>query len=156
VFTDDDECKKFLELLRRVAKRYGWKILAVCVMTTHYHLLVEVPEESLQAGMKRLNWGYARWFNARRGRWGHLFGERYYCVRIETDGHMLRALRYIARNPVTAGLCRRAADWRWSSYRRLIELDNSFPFVNAEPLRAYFGTDRRRATALIRQFVEDD
>jgi REP element-mobilizing transposase RayT len=156
VFTDADECRHFCELIRRSAARHGWKVLAFCVMSTHYHLLVEVPDEALKAGMKSLNWRYARWFNSRRGRWGHLFGDRYYCVPVKTEGHLLRALRYIARNPVRAGLCKRAADWRWSSYARLVGLDNSFPFVDVELLRGYFGANRRQAIARIRQFVDED
>jgi len=125
-------------------------------MTTHYHLLIDVPEESLKKGMQRLNWTYARWFNAQHGRAGHLFGERYFCVLIETDGHMLSAMRYIARNPVKAGLCPRPSDWLWGSYRGCVDLDDSFPLVESEPLRAYFGPDRARANVLIRQFVGDD
>ena len=156
VFTNDDEFRQFCELFRRAAAKHGWKVLAFCVMSTHYHLLVDVPDETLKTGMQSLNWRYARWFNARGGRWGHLFGDRYFCVRVETEAHLLRAVRYIARNPVRAGLCKRAADWRWSSYRRLVGLDNSFPFVDDEPLRAYFGLNRRQAVARIRQFVEED
>jgi REP element-mobilizing transposase RayT len=154
VFTDDDECKYFCELVRSTAEKHDWAVRAFCVMSTHYHLLLDVREESLQTGMQRLNWSYARWFNARTSRSGHLFGERYYCDLIETDGHMLSAMRYIARNPVKAGLCSIPADWRWSSYRRLVGVDDSFPFVDAEPLRAYFGSDRASATVQIRRFVD--
>ena len=68
---------------------------------------------------------------------------------------MLQAFRYIARNPVVAGLCNAPADWIWGSYRDCIQLDNRFPFVSHEPVRSYFGPDRVRATRLLRDFVED-
>jgi putative transposase len=156
VFTDGDERTRFCNLVGQTTRRLGWKCWAFCVMPTHFHLLLDVPENTLQPGMQRINWGYARWFNAQRGRSGHLFGERYYCVRVETDVHMLILLRYLARNPVSAGLCERPSDWFWSSYRGAIGLDAGFPFVDAAPLRAYFGPNAERATALIRQYVGDD
>jgi putative transposase len=156
VFTDDDERTRFCNLLATTIHRSSWRCWAFCIMSTHYHLLVEVPDDTLQAGMQRLNWGYARWFNAQHRRSGHLFGERYYCVRVETDVHMLILLRYLARNPVAAGLCERPADWRWGSYRGCIGIDEGFPFVDAAPLHAYFGDVAERSTALMRQFVGDD
>jgi REP element-mobilizing transposase RayT len=156
VFTDDVERTYFCNLLPEVVRRGGWKCRAFCVMVTHYHLLLEVPADALQPGMQRLNWSYARWFNSRHGRRGHLFGERYYSGLVESDGHMLTLLRYLAQNPVVDGLCSRPSDWVWGSYRGCVGLDDRFPFVEAAPLRAYFGAAEDRATALIRQFVGDD
>jgi hypothetical protein len=68
---------------------------------------------------------------------------------------MLHALRYIARNPVEAGLCRRPSEWPWGSYRGCAGLDSGFAFVDSSLLRAYFGRDRREATQLLRAFVGD-
>ena len=47
---------------------------------------------------------------------GHLFQQRFGSRFIETDEHYLEAFRYIAFNPVRAGLCERPTDWRWSSF----------------------------------------
>ena len=124
-----------------------------CLMTTHYHLLVEVPDDDLKHGMKSLNWRYAWWFNRRHARLGHLVGRRYGAVLIETDAHMLNAMRYIALNPVVGGLCTRPERWPWSSYRRCIGLDDPYTFVDASPLRAYFAEDAKEAASRIRQFV---
>jgi putative transposase len=156
IFDDDIECTYFCNLLARAVKSASWQVRAFCIMPTHYHLLVDVLDNALQRVMQRVNWSYARWFNTRHGRKGHLFGERYYSGPILTDGHMLSTMRYIARNPVKAGLCANPVDWRWSSYRGCIDLEKPFPFVAAAPLRAYFGADRELATVLIRQFIELD
>jgi REP-associated tyrosine transposase len=155
IFTDDVEYGRFCGLVARYVTRKKWTCLSFCVMSTHYHLLVDVPANTLQGGMQVINWSYARWFNARHGRSGHLFGERYYSGRIESDGHMLSALRYIARNPVSAGMCERPSDWRWSSYPSTIGKEKSFPFVDSTLFRGYFGSDPERIVAQIRQFVGD-
>lgn len=123
-------------------------------MPTHYHLLLTVAADTLQLGMHGLNFAYARRFNAVHGRKGHLFGERYHCAPVRTDAHMLRALRYIARNPVKAGLCERPEDWYWSSYGGCAEYRAGFAFVDTSRHRAYFGGDTPRATELLRAYVE--
>lgn len=155
IFTDDTDRTTFATLLAGCLQRMAAVCRSFCLMTTHYHLLLDVPTDALQRGMHRLNGMYSRGFNARHGRVGHLFGERYYCARIESDGHMLQVLRYIARNPVEAGLCDRPSDWYWSSYRCAAGLDNGFPFVDPALFRAYFGADRAQAEELIRRFVDD-
>jgi putative transposase len=155
MFLDDDDRTHFCALFIRVLRRAGWACRAFCFMTTHYHLLHDVPAETLQAGMHRLNGLYAQGFNVRHDRSGHLFGDRYSHDPVESDGHMLEVLRYIARNPVEAGLCEKPSDWYWGSYRGCVELDEGFPFVDSTLLRSYFGADRARATELIRHFVGD-
>jgi len=87
------------------------------LMTNHYHLTVTTPEPNLGAGMGRLNQLYAQWFNRRHDRVGHLFQERYWCDVLGNEAHLFRTVRYIGQNPVRAGLCSRAEDWRWSSAR---------------------------------------
>ena len=156
IFTDDVERTQFCNQLVHTMRRTLWTCRAFCVMSTHYHLLLDVSENKLQDGMQRLNWAYSRRFNARHGLSGHLFGERFHAVPVENDGHMLSLLRYLALNPVAAGLCTSPSDWIWGSYRGCIGVDDRFPFVDSTLLRSYFGTDAERATVLIRQFVEDE
>jgi REP element-mobilizing transposase RayT len=153
MFRDDVDCTAFCNLLARVIALHGWICHSFCLMPTHYHLLLEVLENSLQPGMQRLNGPYAQRFNARHGRSGHLRGDRYAAGPVETDEHMLALLRYQARNPVKAGLCTVPADWTWSSYRGCAGIDNGF--VDSTFLRAYFGDDPRRACELLRDFVEN-
>jgi len=124
-------------------------------MTTHYHLLLDVGANVLQAGMQQLNGNYARAFNVCHGRSGHLFGDRYYAVRVESDQHMLALLRYFARNPVEAGLCAKPSDWYWGSYRGCADIGQEFPFVDSSMFRAYFGTRRESGVDELRAFVGD-
>jgi putative transposase len=155
MYLDDYDRTLFCLLLARTIKKLEWTCRAFCLMTTHYHLLLDVEDNALQPGMQRLNGPYAQRFNARHRRSGHLRGDRYSAKPVESDGHMLHALRYIARNPVEAGLCKRPSEWPWGSYRGCAELDSGFAFVDSSLLRAYFGPDRREATRLLRAFVGD-
>lgn len=121
-------------------------------MPTHYHLLLSVPDDSLQPGMKVLNGPYAVAFNLRHGRRGHLFGDRYFARPVHTEASLRRRFRYIARNPVKAGLCSSALDWQWSSYGDAVTGSHMFPFVDHAPIKDAFGG----ALELMRDFVEDE
>jgi len=65
--------------------------------------------------MQRLNGNYARRFNKRHGRRGHPFDERFASFVIRDDHHLAAAVEYVLQNPVRAGLCEHASDWRWAA-----------------------------------------
>lgn len=98
------------------AVKRQWACHAFCLMGNHYHLLLQAPEGDLSAGMRAIGLGYAKVFNHVYERVGHVFQSRFRAVAVERDEHVLELARYIALNPVRAGLVRRPEDWRWSSY----------------------------------------
>jgi putative transposase len=155
MFIDDIDRSDFCNRLTRCIAKLDWRCRSFCLMTTHYHLLLEVEENRLQPGMQWLNGTYAQQFNRRHGRWGHLCGARYGSRPVESRRHLLRCARYIARNPVEAGLCRRPQDWAWSSYGATAGYGGrGFPFVDDQPTRQLFGTGPE-AEELLRAFVEE-
>lgn len=113
IFLDDDDRLLFLHLFARTLRRMDWSLHAYCLMTNHYHLLVLTKTANLSAGMHVLNGTYARGFNERHGRRGHLFGARFYSVEIEDDDHFERAGLYVVENAVRAGMCKVWTDWPW-------------------------------------------
>ena len=129
-----------LSLIEFVVIEYEWVCTAYCLMTTHYHLVVETPKGDLQVGMHRLNGTYAQYFNRRHRRKGHLFGDRYFSRLIERDEHALEAPRYVDLNPVRAGLCASPAEWKWSSYRALVGLAPAPPWLAVKEALAVFGS----------------
>ena len=114
IFIEDLDRGLFLTMLQRVARRYGWAIYAYCLMTNHYHLIVETEQQELSLGMRVVNGRYAQLFNRRHDRDGHLFKGRYSVFVIEGDSHFEASCRYVLENPVRAGLCESPSDWRWS------------------------------------------
>jgi REP element-mobilizing transposase RayT len=115
-FRDATDCRLFLSLFERTVLRCRWVPHAYCLMTTHYHLVVQTPEANLAYGMQLLNGRYAQLFNERYGRLGHLFFRRYSSASIESDEYFAAACHYVLNNPVRAELCRRAEDWPWSGF----------------------------------------
>jgi hypothetical protein len=90
--------------------------------------------------MLLLNGSYARYFNNRHGAVGHVFQGRYHAEPVTGDGHLVETYRYIALNPVRAGLAARPFDWRWSSYRATAALERRPPFLCVDLIRGLFGS----------------
>src|SRR4051812_9510775 len=154
IFFDDHDRSAFLTHLERVAEKYGWIVLAHCLMRNHYHLVLRVPGGGLSAGMQELNRGYSWRTNRRYGRTMHLFRQRFWSVEIETESHLLESSRYTVLNPVKAGLCRLPEDWRWSSYRATAGIEPPPPFLAVDVLLGVFNLNPDRARHIYCEFVQ--
>lgn len=120
IFRDDVDRQRFVELVEKVVVERGWSCLGYCLMDNHYHLLMRTPTPDVAEGMQYLNGQFARFFNKRHGRTGHLFQGRYHHEAVETDVHLLETARYIPLNPVRAGMCATAGEWKWSSHNAVM------------------------------------
>lgn len=141
IYLDDADRLVFLAMLEESWRRYEFRFHAYCLMGNHYHLLVETPRANLDAGMRWLNGIYATRFNRRRGIDGHLFQGRYWSRPVTGDAAITAVARYIARNPVEAGLCDRAELWRWSSYPIALGLATRPPHLALDLLMHLFGAE---------------
>jgi putative transposase len=155
IFHDDADCAEYLKLLGQVVERFSWHLLAYCLMGNHVHLVVETPEPNLPAGMQWLHGKYGRHFNDRHDLFGHVFQGRYKAVRQEKDEQLLYVLRYVALNPVKAGLCVHPRDYQWSSYGMALKPD---PRPVAVDRLAWFTGAPRREDPLrrYRNLVDDE
>jgi len=117
IYRDEADRRWFLKLLRRSEHTHGWTCHAFCLMTTRYHLVLETTRLELSRGLHQLNGRYARGFNGRYSRYGHLFAERYFARSIEDEQYLYEACSYVLLNPVRARLCDRVEEWPWSYSR---------------------------------------
>ena len=116
IYYDEDDRLLFLGLFDRVVRRHAWRGLAYCLMTNHFHLVIETCEPDLSRGMHRINFIYAQHLNDRYSLDGHVFGGRFGSRLVTNERQLGRTFRYVAFNPVRAGLCERPSEWRWSSF----------------------------------------
>ena len=121
VFHSDLDREEFLAILREGTKLLEVEVLAWCLMTTHYHLLLVVPAEpeTISRLLHRVQSIYARRFNAWHGRRGHVFGARFTDTPTGSGAHARRTIAYILDNPVRAGIVKRFDEWNWSGLATL-------------------------------------
>lgn len=142
IFLGDEDRIVFLEVFSEVCKRYNWLCYAYCLMSNHYHLLIETPKGNLSKGMQLLNGLYSLKFNKLHARVGHVFQGRYKGIWVEKSTYLLELLRYIVLNPVRAKMVSTVSDWFWSSYLATI-LQSSGPlWLSIDYILSLFGEDR--------------
>lgn len=151
----DDDRTAFLGTLGHVCERFNWISHAYCLMTNHYHLLIETAAANLSQGMRQLNGVYSQYVNRTHGRVGHLFQGRYKGILIEKDNYLLELARYVVLNPVRAGMVNRPEAWPWSSYRATAGDIEPPPFLATDWLLRAFGGDRQQAVTGYRKFVAE-
>ncbi len=133
-----------------------WECIAACLLGTHFHAFLRTAEPNLGEGMRKLLGSYARWFNLRHSREGHLFRSPFWSTRVTSNEHLLIGTSYVALNAVRAGLCAHPSDWRWTTHRELAGLEPQ-RLVKADGLLRWLGNDDlERGRAAYRLGIEDD
>ena len=121
IYEDDEDRIKFLTLLGKVVTDFNWLCHGYCLMSNHYHLIIETLDSNLTKGMRQLNGVYTQTTNRRHKRTGHLFQGRYKAILVDKESYLLELTRYVVLNPVRAkGMVRSIEDWPWSSYLSMI------------------------------------
>ena len=165
IFHDDGDRLRFMQRYEVIARRYEWVPLSYCLMNNHVHLVLETPRRTLADGCRDLFGYYARLLNGRQNELGHVFQGRYRNRLVLNEAYFAQLLRYVALNPVKAGLCPTAESWHWSAHRalcagesrplarvervaELLDVGNREPsdrycalFEAGSPVASQFGTD---------------
>lgn len=155
IFEDNKDRGGFLELLGQVVTEYNWVCQCYCLMTNHYHLVVETPEGNLSRGMRHVNGVYTQLSNRRHGRVGHLLQGRYKAILVDRDAYLLEMTRYVVLNPVRAGMVKHPRDWPWSSYRATVGTVRAREWLATGALLARFAAKRAMAQERYRRFVAE-
>jgi REP element-mobilizing transposase RayT len=153
VFKSRRDREQFLSYLESAVVRYGAVIHAYCLMSNHYHLLLETPEGNLSQVMRHINGAYTTYFNIKRKRAGHLFQGRYKALLVEADEYSIELCRYIHLNPVKVGMVAKPEEYEWSSYRQLIGITEPTEWLTTKFILGYFPASSARSS--YREFVND-
>jgi putative transposase len=118
-FSSPDAYNLFVDALERMRRRFSMLIYGYVVMPEHVHLLVSEPDPGLLSdALHYLKLSSAKRLLRTGGFPAEAFWQKRYYDRNIRDSHEFsEKLRYIHRNPVTRGLVREAAEWKWSSFR---------------------------------------
>jgi putative transposase len=133
-FLDNMDRRRYLADLGYALQRHDVELHAWVLMSNHVHLLATPrADRALSRLMQSLGRRYVRWFNDRHERSGTLWEGRFGASLVESEAYLLACMRYIELNPVRAGMVRRPADYRWSSYAAN-GLGTADPLVTPHPV----------------------
>ena len=151
IFYDDTNRMEFLRTLGQACLKTGWQVHAYCLMSNHFHLVIETPQPNLVAGMKWLLGTYTGRFNRRHRQCGHLLGGRYKAQLIDGRARLFRRVcDYVHLNPARAGLVSRNKKldaFRWSSYPAYGQPKLRPPWLRVDRLMGEHGLDKDTAAS---------
>jgi len=151
IYLSEDDFHAFISLLGEVCGTYNWRCHAYCLMTNHYHLMIETPDANLSQGMRQLNGVYTQGFNRRHKRVGHVFQGRYKGILVDADAYLMELSRYVVLNPVRARMVKAAGEWRWSSYHCMIGKQECPAWLELDYVLSRFSNSRQQAQM---QYIE--
>ncbi|MEA1969673.1 MAG: transposase [Thermodesulfobacteriota bacterium] len=117
IFSDNQDYQCFVDLLKETSEMWGIRICAYCLISSHYHLLIQTPQSNISRSMRHLNGVYTQRYNRRHGCDGQLFRGKYKSILVEKESYLLQLVRYIHNNPVKPGLAGNPGDYTWSSHK---------------------------------------
>lgn len=155
IFLDEQDKMHFIEILKTKKENNRYGLIAFCIMDNHAHLLLQEREEDIANIMKRINVSYVFYFNKKYKKSGHLFQDRYKSEKIEDDSYLLMATRYIHKNPVKAGLVKKAEQYKWSSYKMYTGKDTVLAdAIDKELVLGIFSEDENEAKKEFIKFMK--
>jgi len=148
IFYDDDDKRKFLQILKYYQGKYEIELFSYCLMDNHVHLLIKA-KENFNKFMQCIQSVYALYFNKKYNRIGHLFQDRFKSIPVEEEKYLLECVRYIHQNPVKAKMST-VDKYIWSSYREYIQNPR---IVNTDYILKLFSTNKEIAVNEYKKYM---
>ena len=150
IFQDDTDYQVFLLLLKKMMEKHECSLHAYCLMSNHFHVLIETGPHEIGKTFKGIMSCYASYYNQRYGYHGHVFEGRFKSCIVKNDSYFLQTSRYIHMNPVKAKITAHPEDYPWSSYRTILRMTDD-RITQPEKTLAFF----KQSIFYYREFVED-
>jgi putative transposase len=120
IFLKPLDFERFLMILQEAKQRYDFTIHSLCLMSNHYHILLETKNENLSLIARQINSKYAQYFNKEYKRVGPLWQGRFKNYFVYDENYLYILLRYIERNPIKANITKMIGKYKWSASSFLI------------------------------------
>ena len=153
IFRDDTDRLAWLDIMALVSQRHNCVLHSFCLMSNHFHLMIETIEANLGQVMRQLNGIYSQHFNRRHHTVGHLFQGRYKAILVQKESYLLELSRYIVLNPLRAKMVASLEEWSWSSHRYYIDVAPTPTWLERDWLLRQFGACRTEAISAYQKFV---
>ena len=156
MFKGKKDYNAFIELLKELVEDYRVKIAVYCLMSTHYHLLVQTPEANISRAMRHLNGVYTQRFNKINHCNGQLFQGRFKSILVDADNYLLELVRYIHKNPLESGIVDNINKYTWSSHKAYLSGAKKWDWLHKKYILSLFSTNTGESIREYKQFVSKE
>jgi putative transposase len=119
IFWEDADYAKFEGFMIEAMNWSGIRLFDWSLLPNHFHMFLETPGGNLSEFMQRMLTRYAKYFNWRHTKVGHVFPGRYGAKVCDKESYFLELVRYVELNPyrLKKGRLAKLGEWKWSSLR---------------------------------------
>ena len=128
IYHNDEDFIKFLEIIQEASDEYNFGTYSFCLMSNHYHLLLETSSSNLSSVMQKINSRYSVFYNNKYKRVGPLWQGRFKSWYVYDESYLKTLVRYIEFNPIKAGITRHIGEYKWAMSSKNVE----FSMLNFE------------------------
>ena len=153
IFLGKKDYATFIDLLKEAVDVWNVRVSAYCLLSTHYHLLLQTPDANLSRCMRHINGVYTQRFNRSHHVDGQLFGGRYQSILIDAESYLLEVIRYIHRNPLDSGIVKHLEKYPWSSHQGYLSDAKKWDWLSKDFVLSLLSDDRRLSRRRYREFV---
>lgn len=159
IFRNESDIEEFFRVLHYTYMKHPFTIIAYCIMTNHYHLLIRSPEVPLGKVMYQINRRYSDYYNKKYNYTGYLYDSRYFAKMVVSPRALLNVSRYIHRNPIetTVPMVDRLEDYPHSSFHLFHSGSRSaHAFLDLELLPSLLPVGYSKTSEGYRQYCEEN
>src|SRR4030042_5741019 len=153
ILRDTKDYEIYLQTVQEACELWHLRVAAYCLLSNHYHLLVQTPNANLSRCLRHIDGVYTQRFNRRHGHDGPLFRGRYKALLIEADLYLLQLVRYIPRNPLEAGLAQTLDDYPWSSHQGYLSRSSKWKWLYKDRVLEMLAAKPAARVEVSRKFV---
>jgi putative transposase len=155
IFVSERDRVTFLEYCHESHRKFQAVFHTYCLMSNHFHFLLETPLANLSRIMHFINASYTIHYNRKHGKVGHLLQGRFKAILVESDLYAQELSRYMHLNPVRAKIVPFPEDYLWSSYRDFVGFRKPPPWLTTDLILSYFGSPGKASRARFADYVRE-
>ena len=155
IFRRGKDYKKLLKIIEVTKKKYPFYFYSYNLLPNHYHLFIEIIDESISKILHQINSSFAKYFRHRYGGVGHLFQGRFFSGLIKKDSYFWAVACYVDLNAVRAGLAKKPENYRWSSYSIYNQKEYQGKLIDRDEFLRYGGKDLEKSRLSYLKFVKE-
>jgi len=138
VFHQPTDKEMFLQIINKAATLHKVIVHDYCLMDNHYHMLIETQRENLPVFMRLINANYAKYFNKKYKRSGHLWQDRYKSRFVISEAYLYTLIRYIENNPIEAKLAEKVGEYPYTLASVIMRSLEGYPCCNESIMLTQF------------------
>ncbi|HHX62773.1 MAG TPA: transposase [Epulopiscium sp.] len=148
LFKENEDKVKYLSILRKFQLKHGFKVYAYCLMSNHGHLIIDCAGADISKSMHAINLSYARYYNHKYNRYGHLFQDRFKSKVINTHRYLINLSAYIHNNPKDIPQYKDNIElYPFSSFKEYLNKTDTFGILSKSLLSQIVGFDCKEKEA---------